>query len=97
MRVGQARDGSRCVVPVSGFGVRFWCQVLVFGVRAVGRLPLQLECFHDGWDHAISNITVMAGPVPAIRRGTMLVAMAGTGPAMTQGATIDVPVILKRS
>jgi hypothetical protein len=38
----------------------------------------------------------MAGPVPAIGRGTLLVVMAGTGSAMTQGATVDVPVILKR-
>jgi hypothetical protein len=54
------------------------------------------ERFHDDWNHAIPTVTVMAGPVPAI---TISIGAATDGrdkPAMTQGVTIDVPVILKR-
>ncbi|MDR3537915.1 MAG: hypothetical protein P4L71_15580, partial [Acetobacteraceae bacterium] len=47
------------------------------GGPAVARAAL--ERFHNDWKtHA-----VMAGLVPAINRGTVLVQMAGTSPAMT--------------
>jgi hypothetical protein len=89
----SVRDGFGCVVDSRPSLARLHCNAALTGrtyrrerTGEVSRFTSPRQSFRGTYGLIL---TVMAGPVPAIRSGTLPRRMAGTSPAMTEGTSGD--------